>query len=116
MTVIPQMEDLVERKQAMRRQAYDARNAQLHKDELSELAVRRFVELPEYQAARTAMWYVDCRSELRTRHALPAATSSTSVGQYAQVNAAARPAPISSIRVRGCMRCAVSNDCDYSNA
>jgi 5-formyltetrahydrofolate cyclo-ligase len=64
---------LAERKNLMRRAAYDARNAQAEKDRLSELAVVRFCDLPEYQAAETAMWYLDCRSELRTRHALPAA-------------------------------------------
>ncbi len=65
--------ETMERKQQMRRAAYDARNAQPDKDRLSELAIARFVDLPEYQQARTAMWYLDCRSELRTRHALPAA-------------------------------------------
>lgn len=65
--------ELIERKQQMRRAAYDARNAQQDKDRLSELAIARFVALPEYQLAQTAMWYLDCRSELRTRHALPAA-------------------------------------------
>ena len=65
--------ELIERKQQMRRAAYDARNAQQDKDRLSERAIARFVALPEYQHAQTAMWYLDCRSELRTRHALPAA-------------------------------------------
>ena len=66
-------ETLVRDKEAMRRQAYDARNAQPDKDGVSHLAMRRFMELPEYQAAQTVMWYLDCRSELRTRHDLPAA-------------------------------------------
>jgi 5-formyltetrahydrofolate cyclo-ligase len=66
----------VERKGAMRRTAYDARNAQQDKDRLSDLAVARLVELPEYRAARTVMWYLDCRSELRTRGALSAALAS----------------------------------------
>lgn len=68
--------ELKERKQQMRRAAYDARNAQPDKDRLSELAIARFAALPEYQHAQTAMWYLDCRSELRTRHALPAALAS----------------------------------------
>jgi 5-formyltetrahydrofolate cyclo-ligase len=63
-------------KSALRRAAYDARNAQNDKDRVSELAVAALVELPEYKAARTVMWYLDCRSELRTRHALPAALAS----------------------------------------
>jgi 5-formyltetrahydrofolate cyclo-ligase len=58
-------------KAAMRRQAYDARNAQLDKERISELAVAALVQLPEYKAANTVLWYLDCRSELRTRHALP---------------------------------------------
>ncbi len=65
-----------DRKARMRRAAYDARNAQEDKDALSQQAVARFVELPEYRVARTALWYLDCRSELRTRHALPAALAS----------------------------------------
>jgi 5-formyltetrahydrofolate cyclo-ligase len=60
----------------MRRAAYDARNAQADKDQVSDLAIARFLDLPEYQRAATAMWYIDCRSELRTRQALPAALAS----------------------------------------
>ena len=59
---------LVERKAALRRQAYDARNAQESKDEVSAIIVERFIALPEYAAAGTAMWYLDVRSEVRTRH------------------------------------------------
>jgi len=69
-------QDLAEQKNVWRRQAYDARNAQLDKDEVSRLAIERFLALPEYQAAQTVMWYIDCRSELRTRHHLPAAIAS----------------------------------------
>ncbi len=69
-------QELIDRKNAMRRAAYDARNAQENKDQLSEAAIARFVQLPEYCQARTAMWYIDCRSELRTRHALFAALNS----------------------------------------
>ena len=39
-------------------------------------AMARLVELPEYRHARTVMWYLDCRSELRTRYALPDALHS----------------------------------------
>src|SRR4029077_416565 len=56
--------------------AYDARNAQKNKDKASAAAVRALVQLPEYQAAKTALWYLDCRSELRTRHAIPSALES----------------------------------------
>src|SRR5262245_46671403 len=57
----------------MRRAAYDARNAQEDKNAASQRACARFVELPEYRSARSALWYLDCRSELRTRGALAAA-------------------------------------------
>ena len=67
---------LVEQKAQLRRQAYDARNAQEHKDEVSGTIVERFVALPEYAAAKTAMWYLDVRSEVRTRHRLADALTS----------------------------------------
>lgn len=63
-------------KGALRRRAYDARNAQEDKDRLSDLAVAALVQLPEYQSAQTILWYLDCRSELRTRQALPEALAS----------------------------------------
>jgi 5-formyltetrahydrofolate cyclo-ligase len=63
-------------KAAMRRAAYDARAAQPDKERVSELAIASLVALPAYQAARTVLWYLDCRSELRTRQALPAALAS----------------------------------------
>ena len=75
-TLSDTLTELMERKSVLRRTAYDARNAQEDKDQLSELAVARLMELPEYQAAKTPLWYIDCRSELRTRHALPAALAS----------------------------------------
>jgi 5-formyltetrahydrofolate cyclo-ligase len=70
------MNDLLERKNVLRRRAYDARNAQPDKEEASRRAIARLVELPEYRRANTVMWYIDCRSELRTQHALPAALAS----------------------------------------
>ena len=66
-------DELLQLKSQMRRKAYDARNAQPNKDEVSGLAMAKLVELPEYRQAQTVLWYLDCRSELRTRHALPAA-------------------------------------------
>ncbi|MFI5455007.1 MAG: 5-formyltetrahydrofolate cyclo-ligase [Isosphaerales bacterium] len=68
--------ELMEAKSILRRAAYDARNAQKNKDRASEVAVATLVQLPEYQAAKTALWYLDCRSELRTRHAIPSALKS----------------------------------------
>lgn len=67
---------LSDAKAVMRRAAYDARNAQEEKDGVSQAAVAKLVELPEYRAAGTVMWYLDCRSELRTRYALPEALAS----------------------------------------
>lgn len=67
---------LVDPKGAMRRAAYDARNAQPDKESVSERAVERLIELPEYAAAQTVLWYLDCRSELRTRYMLPTVLNS----------------------------------------
>jgi 5-formyltetrahydrofolate cyclo-ligase len=67
---------LMEAKSTLRRTAYDARNAEKNKDRASELAVATLVQLPEYQAAKTVLWYLDCRSELRTRQAIPSALES----------------------------------------
>lgn len=64
-------DDLQQRKQALRTQAHAARNAQPDKDETSRRILARFLSLPEYQAARTVLFYVDARSEVRTRHDLP---------------------------------------------
>ena len=64
------------RKQALREQAHAARNAQLNKDELSQAICSKFMALPEYAAAQTVLFYIDVRSEVRTRHALPAALAS----------------------------------------
>jgi 5-formyltetrahydrofolate cyclo-ligase len=69
-------ETISERKAALRRRAYDARNAQENKDELSETIVSTFVALPEYAAAATVMWYLDVRSEVRTRHRIEGALGS----------------------------------------
>lgn len=68
--------DLMDRKGAMRRAAYDARNAQDDKNGASQVAIANFLQLPEYREATTALWYIDCRSELRTKQALPAALAS----------------------------------------
>uniref|UniRef100_A0A7C4QTC7 5-formyltetrahydrofolate cyclo-ligase n=1 Tax=Schlesneria paludicola TaxID=360056 RepID=A0A7C4QTC7_9PLAN len=63
-------------KQAIREQAHALRQAQPQKDELSRQIVARFMALPEYQAARTVLFYLDVRSEVRTRHSLPEALAS----------------------------------------
>jgi 5-formyltetrahydrofolate cyclo-ligase len=62
-----------EQKQQLREQAHANRNAQPEKDALSQTICASFVALPEYQTARTVLFYVDVRSEVRTRHYLPTA-------------------------------------------
>ena len=62
-----ELEKIMEKKGKMRRAAYDRRNAQENKDEVSAAAVEKFMALPEYEKAHTIMWYIDCRSETRTK-------------------------------------------------
>jgi 5-formyltetrahydrofolate cyclo-ligase len=59
------------RKQEIRQQAHANRKNQADKDGVSQIIVDRFMQLPEYSAARTVMFYIDVRDEVRTRHALP---------------------------------------------
>src|SRR6516162_3833781 len=66
-------EAMQERKKEIRAQAHARRNAQENKDELSRESCARFVALPEYVRAQTVMYYIDVRSEVRTRHDLPQA-------------------------------------------
>ena len=68
--------DLFERKTAIRKQAHENRRQQPEKDAVSERIVRRFMDLPEYEKAGTVMFYVDVRDEVRTRQALPEALAS----------------------------------------
>jgi 5-formyltetrahydrofolate cyclo-ligase len=68
--------DFAERKRTLREQAHANRRDQERKDELSEEIVARFMQLPEYSAAKTVMYYVDVRTEVRTRHDLQAALDS----------------------------------------
>jgi 5-formyltetrahydrofolate cyclo-ligase len=70
------MSDIAERKRVIREQAHANRNAQLNKDELSKTICDRFMAMPEYAPARTVMFYIDVRAEVRTRHSLPAALAS----------------------------------------
>ena len=65
--------DLHARKQLIREQAHTNRNAQPDKDEISRGIVASCMAQPEYAAARTVMFYVDVRSEVRTRNDLEAA-------------------------------------------
>ncbi len=68
--------ELFELKTAIRKQAHENRRAQPEKDAISTRIVDRFMELPEYDSAKTIMFYVDVRDEVRTRQALPSALAS----------------------------------------
>ena len=70
------MSAVAARKTEIREQAHAARNALANKDELSRTIVGRFMALPEYASARTVLFYLDVRSEVRTRHDLPNALAS----------------------------------------
>jgi len=68
--------DIAERKKLIREQAHACRNAQADKEELSRAICDRFMALPEYVSAKTVLFYIDVRAEVRTRHSLPAALAS----------------------------------------
>ncbi|MDD5263177.1 MAG: 5-formyltetrahydrofolate cyclo-ligase [Methylacidiphilales bacterium] len=57
-------------KSRQRRKAYDVRNEQIDKDVMSRIICAQFVAHPFYQQAETVMWYIHCRSEVRTQSAL----------------------------------------------
>jgi len=59
-------------KQEIRRQARARRDDQPDQDGLSKIIWQRLLALPEYAAAETVMFYVDARSEVRTRPFLTA--------------------------------------------
>jgi 5-formyltetrahydrofolate cyclo-ligase len=65
-----------ELKKSIREQAHAARQAQPDKDGVSQQVMARVMQLPEYQRAQTVMFYVDVRTEVRTRQALPDALAS----------------------------------------
>ena len=54
-------------KNTVRVEAYEKRNKQNDKDALSQQICQKVIEQPSYQGAKTVMWYVDCRSEVRTQ-------------------------------------------------
>ncbi|MEE2643250.1 MAG: 5-formyltetrahydrofolate cyclo-ligase [Planctomycetota bacterium] len=64
------LEAILEKKSLMRREAYDRRAAQENKKDVSQQAVKRFMELDAYRDAQTIMWYIHCRSETRTKDQL----------------------------------------------
>ena len=69
-------EELSERKTVIREAAHAARKSQPDKDGVSEKITDRVMSMPQYQAAKCVMWYVDVRDEVRTRHALSKALAS----------------------------------------
>lgn len=62
-----------EQKKTIRDQAHENRRQQENKEDLSRAICEKFVSLPEYAAARTVMFYVDVRTEVRTREYLSTA-------------------------------------------
>lgn len=70
------MTEFSERKRIIREQAHANRNAQPDKDQISRGIVGRFMSLPEYERAGTVLFYVDVRSEVRTRYDFEAALAS----------------------------------------
>lgn len=68
--------DIAELKKKLREEAHARRNAQENKYELSQQIIQSFMNLPEYQKANTVLFYIDVRSEVRTRQSLPEALKS----------------------------------------
>jgi len=70
---VEELVEIQEQKKAIREQAHENRRQQENKDELSRAICEKFVSLPEYAAARTVLFYVDVRTEVRTRDYLATA-------------------------------------------
>ncbi len=68
--------ELQEVKKTIREQAHANRRAQENKDELSEAICKKFGELEAFAAAKCILAYIDVRTEVRTRHYLPALLAS----------------------------------------
>lgn len=66
-------EALQQLKQTLREQAHANRREQPDKDPLSQRICETFAALPDYAAAKTVLFYLDVRAEVRTRHYLPKA-------------------------------------------
>ena len=71
-----QSTELQQLKKALREQAHANRKNQENKDELSRQICDTFMALPEYTRADVVMFYVDVRTEVRTRQSLPDALAS----------------------------------------
>jgi len=66
-------------KAQQRRKAYDARNAQADKEAVSRIICDQVMAQPAYRQAETVMWYIHCRSEVRTE---PAVLHEISTGKH----------------------------------
>ena len=71
-----QLMEPLELKKSIREQAHANRQAQVEKEPLSQKICETFAALPEFAAAKTVMVYIDVRTEVRTRHYLPALLNS----------------------------------------
>jgi 5-formyltetrahydrofolate cyclo-ligase len=60
-----------DQKRYLRTEALARRDSQPDKDALSRTIGERLLSLPAYQQAKTVLFYVDVRSEVRTRWVLP---------------------------------------------
>jgi 5-formyltetrahydrofolate cyclo-ligase len=67
---------LEEQKRSIRSRGLAKRRARPNKDEASRQILARFWALPEVIRAASLLMYLDVRSEVRTRHALPTALAS----------------------------------------
>jgi len=68
-----QPSEMQQTKQTLRTEAHARRKAQENKDELSNTICETFAAMPSYEKADTVLFYVDVRSEVRTRGYLPEA-------------------------------------------
>lgn len=59
-----------ELKNRQRRQAYDARNSQSDPEAMSRIICAQLLAQPDYQQAKTVLWYSHCRSEVGTQAVL----------------------------------------------
>lgn len=66
----PPLSIMHELKAEQRREGKHARNLQTDKEDLSRIICDRFTTQVIYAGSKTVMWYVGCRSEVRTQPAL----------------------------------------------
>jgi 5-formyltetrahydrofolate cyclo-ligase len=67
----PNLPSPCEQKRCLRTEVLARRAAQPDKETVSREIVERLFSLPEYQSAETVLFYVDVRSEVRTRWVFP---------------------------------------------